>query len=166
MVPVTINKKMTAGRKTMRATMIIIQTMKIMKIIHTMAIIDLEETDKAMMDHVMETTEATVSENGRVTGIGTTIGDIEMIMVKLKIMAIEETDQEETEMTIEMEEVAVTVEKGMTMTLVIPKREDVEEEMVILERTMKSNQRRERFIFRRNNLMMKIHYLETMYRWE
>lgn len=164
MVPITI-KQMTAGRKTMRKTMIIIQTMKIMKIIHTMVIIDLKETtDKAMIDHVMEITEATVSENGRATGIGT-IGEIEMIMAKLKIMAIEETDQEETEMTIGMEEVVVMVEKGMTMIMVIPKREDVEE-MVILEMTMKSNQRRERFIFRRNNLMMKSHYLETMYRWE
>lgn len=172
MTPITTNKQIT-----MREATIIILTTKIVKIIDIMVIIviDLEETtDKAMIDHVMEMTK--VIEGGKAIGIEIMVGETGMIMTaKLKIMAITEVIKtiEGTslrEMIIE-KEVAVTVERGMTMMIMVVtkilKIEDAEEMMVSLEKAMtKMSKRKERYTFHRKNLMMKISYLETMYQWE
>lgn len=169
---------MTNKRMTTRKAIIILTTKIVKKINLTVIIvIDLEETtDKAMIDRVMEMTEVIMIEGGKAIRIETVVGEIGMIMAaKLKIMAmteviktIEGTDL--GEMIIEVEEVAVT-ERGMAMMIImvttILKIGDVEEMMVSLEKAMiKMNQRKERYTFHRNNLMMKISYLETTYQWE
>lgn len=166
--------------------MIVIST-TITKIIDIMAIIiDLEDgTDRQIViGHVMEITEVTMIAGGKATKIGTT-GEM-MMMVKPKITTMTETieaiDLGEIEMTEvgevgeeeevveevaeeEAEEVAVMVETGMTMMMkvtTILKTEDADKTMNLKKA---KNQRRERFIFRQNNLMMKISYSETMYQW-
>jgi len=192
MVPIIANKQM-------RKTMIVMSTTK-MKIIDIMAVISLEETidNEAMIGRVMEITEETMIEmaivGGKAIGIETIVGETGMIMmVKLRIMIlmevikmIEGTDLGETEMIIEVEEVAVTIETEMVMIMeveevvvmeeteivtmimimMIPKTGDAEEMAVNRKTaTIKMNQRRERFIFHQNNPMMKIPYLETMCQW-
>lgn len=174
MIPITTNK-----RTTTKEAMIIVSTTMIKKVIDIMAIIviDLEETDKAMINRATEITEEVVTmiEGGKVIEIGTMVGEIGTILTaKLKIMVmmeiirmIEETDLGEIEMIIEVEEMAV--EGGMAMMVITTILEigDAEETMMILKTTtIKMNQRRERFIFHRNNLMTKIPYLETMCQWE
>jgi len=171
MVPIIANEQM-------RKTMIVMCTTK-MKIVDIMAIINLEETidNEAMIGHVMEITKETMIEmivGGKAIGIETIVGETGMITVKLRIMTlmevirmIEGTDLEETEMIIEVEEVAVTIETEMVMIMEVEEvavMEEIEmvivimiimilktgdaEEMVNLKMaTIKMNQRRERFIF-------------------
>lgn len=171
MIPIITNK-----RTTMKETMIIVSTMMLKKVIDIMAIIviDLEETvDKAMIDRAMEITEeVTMIESGKAIEIGPMVGEIGTIMTtKLKIMVmteiirvIEETGLGEIEMIIEVEEMAV--EGGITMMVITILEIGDAEEMVVIIKTTTMNQRRERFIFHRKNLMTKVPYLETMCQWE
>lgn len=175
--------------------MVIILIMKIMDLKVIIAK-DLEEAtdDKTTIDHVMEIIEVTaVMEmivGGKAIEIETIVGKIEItMMAKLRVIdtmeiirTLDRTDQEEIEMIIEVEEVAVMVgiEMAMKKTM-IGRTEDAEETVIVgiemmMKKTMigrtegaedtiikkgimKMNQKKGKFIFHQSNLMTTV-YLE------
>lgn len=174
--------------------MVIMLIMKIMDLKIIMAK-DLEEAtdDKTTIDHVMEIIEVTAAMEmivgGKAIETETIVGRIEItMMAKLRVIGmmeiirtIERTDQEEIEMIIEMEEVAVMVGKEMVMKkTMIGRTEGVEEtvmvgiemmkktmidrtegaeETVVKKTIMKMNRKEGKFIFHQSNLMTTV-YLE------